>query len=320
MSKGIWMSATTVQSTEQQNKIGSDSGSNSSLTKSAPPQRDPVLVDYLLFFLGIPVLMAVVFSLVGTKLTNGMPYLDSLIYMSIHMLTAWLPVCLGAYIIKFSFRSWQPPVIAVCLIGLMIALIPTAILFQKLGDFFATLYPVYASNRQDAITPSLSLDYILHFIRYSAPILPAFLTGVYCYRFVTGVDWFGYQTTVTAVTNSPAPASQKTLRQAKVGLIEGSKLADNAELLAIKAEQHYIQIWSDQGTDLVRFRFSDIDKVLGECNGIQVHRSWWVNLDRVNTWRQAGRKLELTINDELSVPVSLSYKNAVLSRLKRPTS
>ena len=40
---------------------------------------------------------------------------------------------------------------------------------------------------------------------------------------------------------------------------------------AIKAEQHYIQIWSDQGSDLVRFKFSDLPVTLADCNGVQVH-------------------------------------------------
>jgi hypothetical protein len=285
-----------------------------------PKQRDPLWVDYLLFFLGIPVALGFVFSLVGTKLTNGMPYLDSLLYLNIHLLTAWLPVCIGAYIIKFSFRSWRPPVIAVCLIGLLIALIPTAFLFQKLGNLFASLYPVYAINRADGVYPSWELDYLLHFIRYSMPILPTFLAGVYSYRAVTGVDWFGYKSSSPHISKSdtprPQPVEKKTGR-ATAGLITGTQLPKDAELLAIKAEQHYIQIWSDQGTDMVRFRFRDLRKTLRDCNGAQVHRSWWVNLDQVGSCKQVGRKIELVVNDELTVPVSLSYKNAVLNSLNQ---
>jgi hypothetical protein len=294
-------------------------GNGTKINRALPTRRDPVWVDYLLFFLGIPVAMGFVFSLVGTKLTNGMPYLDSLFYMNIHLLTAWLPVCLGAYIIKFSFRNWQPPLIAVCLIGLLIALIPAAFLFQKLGDLYASMYPVYAANRVDDSQPGWTLDYLLHFIRYSMPILPVFLAGVYSYRAVMGVDWFGYKSPRLYIFSNPeSPLHiEKKICSATASLIEGTQLPKEAELLAIKAEQHYIQIWSDQGTDLVRFRFRDLAKTLEGCNGAQVHRSWWVNLDQVQSCRQAGRKLELIVNDELIIPVSLSYKNAVLNSLKQ---
>ncbi|MGI9290630.1 MAG: LytTR family DNA-binding domain-containing protein, partial [Gammaproteobacteria bacterium] len=79
---------------------------------------------------------------------------------------------------------------------------------------------------------------------------------------------------------------------------------------------HYIQIWSDQGNDLVRFRFKDIPELLTEYNGTQVHRSWWVNLELVKDHARDGRKLELKLTDKLTVPVSLSYKNAVLRELE----
>ncbi|MCP4002512.1 MAG: LytTR family transcriptional regulator [Gammaproteobacteria bacterium] len=302
------------------NDTKSISDNNTQPTSATSIRRNPVWSDYLLFFLGIPVAVAFIFSLVETKLTNGMPYLDNLLCINILMLTAWLPVCLSTYIIKFSFRDWRPPLIAVCLLGLFTALMPTAFLFQKLGNLYAQIYPIYAINRADDISPNWGLDYLLHFIRYSIPILPTFLAGVYGYRAVMGIDWFGYESPHQYIANKNTtmmqPDEQKTI-QATANLIAGSKLADNAKILAIRADQHYIKIWSDQGTDLVRLRFQDLTQALKDCNGIQVHRSWWVNLDQVNAYKQDGRKLEVIMNDNLIIPVSLSYKNAVLNVLDK---
>jgi hypothetical protein len=42
-----------------------------------------------------------------------------------------------------------------------------------------------------------------------------------------------------------------------------------------------------------------------------------VNLERVQSYTQDGRKMELIINDELKIPVSLSYKNVVIGALER---
>lgn len=289
--------------------------------RPAALRREPQWLDYLLFFVGLPASVAVVFSMVGTRLTNGMPYLDALAYMIVHMFIAWWSVSLGAAIIKFSFRSWRPPVIAVCLLGLLVALIPAAFTFQAVGELYASLYPVFAANRADSALPSWNLAYLLHFLRYSLPVLPLFLAGVYGYRFVTGVDWFGYGASNAFVpkeisAESMIADSAKAI-QATAKLIEGTRLPANARLMAIKAEQHYIQVWSDQGTDLVRYRFRDLAGTLRGCNGTQVHRSWWVNLDDVQSCRQAGRKIELVISDDLVVPVSLSYKNAVLAALNK---
>ena len=59
------------------------------INRPAPRYRPPVWQDYLFYFLGIPVTLAVIFSLVGTRLTNGLPYTDALYYMLLHMFTAW---------------------------------------------------------------------------------------------------------------------------------------------------------------------------------------------------------------------------------------
>ena len=73
------------------------------------PRRDPTPRDYFRFYIGIPVMLGFIFSLVGTRLTNGMPYLDALVYLVLHMFVAWWTVNLGAAFAKFSFRSWRPP-------------------------------------------------------------------------------------------------------------------------------------------------------------------------------------------------------------------
>ena len=271
-------------------------------------------IDYLLFFIGIPVSLGVIFSLVGTRLTYGMPYLDALVYMILHMFIAWWSVNLGAAIVKLSFRSWRPPAIVVCLMGVFIALIPAAFMFQLIGDYYASLYPVFAANRYDTVQPNWDLAYLVHFIRYSSPVLPTFLAGVFGYRAMTGVDWFGYPNPEgETATERTEPLQEEPVAK----LIEGSALPPDALLIAIKAEQHYIRIWSNQGKDFVRYRFRDLGEQLRNCKGTQVHRSWWINPDFVLSHSNAGRKLELLMDDGLKVPVSQSYKHAVLTLLDK---
>ena len=267
--------------------------------------------------MGLPAGIAFVFSLVGIKLINGMPYWQGLTYMLLHMAIAWWAVSIGASIIKFSFRSWQPPVIAICTLGFFVSLIPAGFLFQRLGEFYAELSPVFAANRADRAMPSWHLDYLVHFIRYSIPALPLYLAGIFGYRFITGVNWFGYPANPDNAVEKSGEAAvlQSPVEQATAALIDGTRLPEQAILLGIKAEQHYIKIWSDQGNDLVRYRFKDLEAILEPCNCLQVHRSWWVNLDKVRRIRNNGRKLELFISDDLVVPVSAAYRGIVQKQL-----
>jgi len=283
-----------------------------------PDWRKPDWVDGLAFFIGLPAGIAFLFSLVGMRLIYGMPYWQGLTYMLIHMAIAWWSVSIGSSIIKRVFRSWQPPVIAICTLGFFIALIPAGFMYQRLGELYASLSPVFAANRAESgVTASWHVEYLLHFVRYSIPALPLYLAGVFGYRFITGVNWFGYKPLPQSANMSPSHITPPQLppQKAVAGLIDGTQLRADAVLLGIKAEQHYIKIWSDQGTDLVRYRFKDLENVLAPCNCLQVHRSWWVNLDQVGRYRNTGRKLDLIINDQLAVPVSNSYKKVVFARL-----
>ena len=280
--------------------------------------KEPELSDYLIFFVGIPAVFAFVFSLTGIRLTNSLPWLVALVYMLVHMFTAWWSISIGAATVHYLFRNWKPPMPSVCLMGYFLVLIPTAYLYQKLGDAVGAMYPVFEQNRAEAVRPSWDIEYMGHFIRYSLPSLPLFLGAAYSHRWASRVNWFGYERAdAQPLTDDDIDLPPPEPEPPRAGLIEGSNLPDTAEIIAIKAEQHYIRIWSDAGTDLVRYRFMDLADALGDSNATQVHRSWWVNLGQVRGSRTAGRNIELDLGEDLKVPVSLSYKKAVLERIKR---
>lgn len=292
-----------------------DIPANNTFTSEPPDWRQPQPADYLYFFIGIPVALAVLFSMVGIRLTAGMPYLDALGYMILHMLLAWAAVSGGAFLAHYLCRSWRPPVIALCVMGFVISLVPAALSFHWLGDLYAAWYPEFAANRSDNI-PSWSLGYVSHFVRFSIPAVPLYLAGIYGYRALRQVDWLGYGSPLISVHTEEPPVQEKSRRIATAGLLQGAGLPDNAELIAVKAEQHYIQIWSDQGKELVRYRFRDVARNLSGCEGDQVHRSWWVNYGHVAGVRKAGRSIELVLENKLTVPVSLANRNTVMKALE----
>jgi len=278
-----------------------------------PQWRAPDRVDALLFFVLLPIAIAFLFSLVEIRLTKDVPYPVALLYMVLHMFVAWWMVSAGCFLIKYICRNWRPPGRAVCVMGFVVSLIPAAMLYQWLGNTYEQYSPEFAANWTGFQQPSWDIDYLLYFIRFSIPALPLFMAGVYGYRLLTGVNWFGYkprqpQPTETTVSATAVP---------RAGQIAECTLPADAVILAIKAEQHYIQIWSDAGKELVRYRFKDLSNDFADANGAQVHRSWWVNFDAVSSIDDSGSKAELFINDELTVPVSRSYRNEVRSRLQQ---
>jgi len=278
------------------------------LINPSPDRREPEFWDFIIFFGGIPLVMGFVFSLVSNGLIAGLPYLDSLLYMILHMLLAWCAVSAGAWTIFYLFRPIRPSVSVICILGFLISMVPTAALFNLLADVYSNLYPIFAANlTQVSMQPAFTFEYIAHFARFSLPAVPLYLAGVLGYRYVTGVDWLGYDE-----NDVPAPRMNQT---PMAGRIEGSQLPADAEVYAVKAEQHYVRIWSDQGTDIVRYRFCDVQKSFARCHGAQVHRSWWVNFTQVHSYTKAGRSIDLLMKNEMRIPVSLAHRNSVLQEL-----
>jgi hypothetical protein len=77
-----------------------------------------------------------------------------------------------------------------------------------------------------------------------------------------------------------------------------------ARLIAIEAEDHYLRIHTDAGSDLVLMRMVDACALLPESAGARVHRSWWAARGAVEALVRREGKAELTLRGGLAVPVS----------------
>ena len=80
-----------------------------------------------------------------------------------------------------------------------------------------------------------------------------------------------------------------------------------SRLIAVQAEDHYLRIRTDAGSDLVLMRFSDALEALAPSDGFQTHRSWWVARTGVEIARWKGGRGELVLSDGSTAPVSRTY-------------
>ena len=104
-----------------------------------------------------------------------------------------------------------------------------------------------------------------------------------------------------AVAQAPAPASI----DAPVKLLQRLPPAlRGAEILAVSAEDHYLRVHTDRGSDLILLRLSDAMAELSGLEGEQTHRSWWVARAAVKAVRRTDGRAELTLIDGQKVPVS----------------
>lgn len=102
-----------------------------------------------------------------------------------------------------------------------------------------------------------------------------------------------------AVVPVAPPAAPAFHQRIPAGLGDG--------LLAVAAEDHYLRLHTDLGSDLILMRLSDALRELEGCDGLRVHRSWWVARAAVAQAVRDGQRARLILTNGLEVPVSRTY-------------
>jgi hypothetical protein len=81
-----------------------------------------------------------------------------------------------------------------------------------------------------------------------------------------------------------------------------------AAILALEAEDHYVRVHTDQGSELILIRLADAISEMGDVEGARTHRSWWVARSAVKEARRSDGRATLTLTNGAEAPVS---RNAI---------
>jgi DNA-binding LytR/AlgR family response regulator len=82
----------------------------------------------------------------------------------------------------------------------------------------------------------------------------------------------------------------------------------DAEIVALKAEDHYVRVYTQKGDTLVHYRFRDAVQDLRGIDGLQVHRSYWVRRSAITGRATRAHSQVLLVGSDLSIPISRSYQ------------
>jgi hypothetical protein len=75
-------------------------------------------------------------------------------------------------------------------------------------------------------------------------------------------------------------------------------------IIALEMEDHYVRVHTALGSALVLMRLRDAMALVGEIEGMQVHRSWWVARAAVEDVAREGRNIRLRLPRGLEAPVA----------------
>lgn len=84
-----------------------------------------------------------------------------------------------------------------------------------------------------------------------------------------------------------------------------------AEIYAVEAEDHYLRVHTDRGSDLILMRLYDAVEELEGIEGAQTHRSWWVARNAVVGVERSDGRATFALRNGVRAPVSRTYARAL---------
>lgn len=252
-----------------------------------------------LHYIAIPLLLAFL---------SGWPQVGRTIAWSkAHALGFWMGMSFGGWWINDAMTRLVAPALrkqgasigVVLVAGVLLASLPSDLVLRGWVHAYHVLFPALAVDRP---LPGLAWDaekflktHLYGFLTWPVINLTLFHLG--------RVPLFGF------VPQTPAPATVEgganTARNG--GFIEKLPAGVRGPVIALRAEQHYLRVYTEQGEALILHRLSDAVRDLGSA-GAQVHRSYWVASNAIA--RLAGSKSapRLVLRNGLEVPVSRSFR------------
>ncbi|MET1110643.1 MAG: LytTR family DNA-binding domain-containing protein [Allosphingosinicella sp.] len=103
----------------------------------------------------------------------------------------------------------------------------------------------------------------------------------------------------------PLPEAERAFR------LRLSAKRRQAKLIALEAEDHYVRVHTDAGSELVSMRFADAVEELALAHGYRLHRSWWASADAVEAVRWRHGAGEARLAGGIVAPVSRSCAAAL---------
>ena len=259
----------------------------------------------LVFYIGVPVLVASLVSWNNTLAGNNAGLETFLGFWIGLKLITWASYVISTLLAYWLLQSWQPKVIWVLLAGQIISLVLFTWPMRAYLDWGFSdgrMAPFQYSN----IAVGFSVDYVLELFYGVLPAATVWFSVNFFYRSVLNVPRYHYgiwdrgDRQLDGETQHAAPALLRRLPDSIKG-----------DIIALKAEDHYVRVFTDKGDSLIHYRFKDAMADTSALNGIQTHRSYWVQQSAIAHLENNGQAPCIALTTGMKIPISRTYLNDV---------
>ena len=264
-----------------------------------------VLREIGLEYLLVPATMGALLAAAQAGISAFMPWEYALLYWFGVSFGTWLVLHLVTHICTLLIGRYRPPLWLLLLLGAFL----TSLLIRPAFFWFTELFqPVLLNGRVVREMPPFEFEvsFLLNYLKQWSGVFMLWIVVNYGAVHLLGLCRFGYGRKPASLKTDEASQSHasQTPFQDRIPSDLGK------EVIALKAEDHYIRVYTPLGDTLVLYRFSDAIKELSPSSGLRVHRSFWINTGFVQSVDTSKRTPVITMSNGLEIPVSQTYKEA----------
>lgn len=212
----------------------------------------------------------------------------------------------GTYELPIGARLayWGVTVILTFLAGDFVITLVSAALWRRLNKW--ALLPIAGLAGAVPVTLIvIGINMLAFGPRFAAiDLLPLFL---YCLAITTAVTLVFYVIEPRGPDGELLVTGDRADNPKAPPLLERLPVHKRGTLIRLSVQDHYVEIETDRGRELVLMRLADAMKETDGSEGLQIHRSHWVALAGVREVRRVSGKVMVQTVSGGELPVSRTY-------------
>lgn len=179
-------------------------------------------------------------------------------------------------------------------------LIAFLVLMSTLQTFVVAFFEVAMFNNPGGVVPLIKLWPLVAIIVVPVVLLAQLLRAHLKSRFEPGPTDAQTADPASDIPVPPGVIGDRLPRALK-----------QSPLLPLQAEDHYVRVYTEAGSDLILLKFRDALAAVDALPGYRLHRSWWAARHAVRSARFRSGTGSVDITGDITAPLSRIYIDAL---------
>jgi len=280
---------------------------------------------HFLFYVGVPGGVAIYAALNNWTILQISGYEVTLAFYASHAFVPWWTSAVATALCMRLLRPWRPPKLVILTLGSFMACLLILPYSNWITAYFAA---GWITGDPDGNLSSAHISSQIGFWAFAARATVIWILVNLAFDRFLGLPRYRYDSGPDASPDAgpmPSAGIEADHAVAPAAAANQDFAGDNSlrflqrlpaniapdEVIALKAEQHYIKVYTAERSFMTLYRFSDAVAEMDPAAGHQVHRSYWVRTTAIRAIKRDLRKYSVELVNGLVVPISAANRGLI---------